>query len=79
MVIRRHGLAMALGLWLVVAVGARGGSTDSRHSGTKPAGLCGRSPWRSRGGATVSVDGTHQSLAIWVSAVVEEQMCREQD
>ena len=38
MVIRRHGLAMALGLWLMVAVGARGGSTDSRHSGTKPAG-----------------------------------------
>jgi hypothetical protein len=27
---------MALGLWLVVAVGARGGSTASRHSGTKP-------------------------------------------
>ena len=34
--IRHHGLALALGLWLVVAFGARGGSTASRHSGTKP-------------------------------------------
>jgi hypothetical protein len=27
---------MALGLWLVVAIGARGGLTASRQLGTKP-------------------------------------------
>jgi hypothetical protein len=37
MVIRCHGLAMALGLWFVVTIDARGGSTASRHSVTKPA------------------------------------------